>query len=87
MMSNYFIVLILNLIFLPPMLSLLSLVSFISEFFLIMVNSIVFIFSTLKLTVFRMSYLITTLLTFYRIFIISFTLFPIINLRLSIKDR
>ena len=69
------------------MLSLLSLISFISEFFLIIVNNIVFIFSISKLTVFRMSYLITTLLIFYRIFIISFILPPIMNSRSSIKDR
>ena len=86
-MFSYFIVLILNLIFLPPILSLLSLANFISEFFLIMVNNIVFIFSISKLTVFRMLYLIITLLTFYRIFIISFILPPIINPRLSIKNR
>ena len=87
MIFSYFMTLILNLIFLPPILNLLFLASFISEFFLIMVNSIVSIFSILKLTVFRMPYLIITLLIFYRIFIISFTLFPIINLRLFTKNR
>ena len=44
-----------------------------------MVNNIASIFLILKLTVFRMLYLITTLLTFYRISIILFTLFPMIN--------
>ena len=86
-MPSYLMLLVLNLISLLPMLSLLSSVSFISEFFLIMVNSIVSIFSTLKLTVFRMLYLITTLLTSYKIFIISFILPPIINPRLFIKNR
>ena len=86
-MSSYLIILILNLIFLPPMLSLLSLPNFISKFFFIMVNNIASIFSILKLTVFRMFYLITTLLIFYRISIILFTLPPIINPKLFIKDR
>ena len=69
------------------MLSLLSLVNFISKFFLTMVNSTASIFSILKLTAFRMFYLIITLLTFYRIFTISFILPSIINPKLSIKDR
>ena len=69
------------------MLNLLSLANFISEFFLIIMNSIAFIFSILKLTIFYIFYLITTLLTFYKIFIISFALPPIINPRLFIKDR
>ena len=87
MMPSYFMVLILNLIFLLSILSLLSLASFISEFFFTMVNSIASIFSILKLTIFRMRYLITTLLTFYKTFIISFTLPPIINPKLSIKNK
>ena len=86
-MPSYFIILILNLISLPPMLSLLFLVSFISKFFFTVMNNIVSIFSILKLTVFRMFYLITTLLTFCRISIILFTLLSMMNPKLSIKDR
>ena len=48
-MPSYFVVLTLNLISLPPMLSLLSSASFISEFFLAVVNSTAFVFSTSKL--------------------------------------
>ena len=87
MMLSHLIILILNLISLPPMLSLLSLISFINKFFLIIVNNIAFIFSISKLTIFRMSHLMTTLLIFYKIFTISFILSSIINPRLSIKDR
>ena len=87
MMFSYFIVLILNLIFLLPMLSLLFSANFISEFFFVVMNNIVFVFSISKLTAFRTPYSITILLTFYRIFIILFILLPIMNLRSSIKDR
>ena len=45
-MPSYLIVLILNLISLPPMLSLLSSANFISEFFLAVVNSTASVFST-----------------------------------------
>ena len=86
-MSNYLIILTLNLISLFPILNLLSLANFISKFFLTMINNIASIFSILKLTVFRIPYLIITLLIFYKIFTISFILPPIINPRLSIKNR
>ena len=86
-MLNYFIILILNLISLFPILSLLFLVSLISKFFFTIVNSIVSVFLMSKLTIFRTSYSIIILLTFYRIFTTLFILFPIINSRLSIKDR
>ena len=86
-MPNYLIILILNLISLSPMLSLLSLANLISKFFFIIVNSIVSVFLISKLIIFRTFYSITILLIFYKIFITSFILPPMINLRLSIKDR
>ena len=87
MIPNYLIILILNLIFLPSILSLLSSANFISKFFFIVMNSIAFVFSISKLIIFRTSYSITILLTFYKTFIILFILLPIINPRSSIKDR
>ena len=86
-MFSYLVILILNLISLPPMLSLLSLVSLISEFFFIIVNNIVSVFLMSKLTIFRTSYSIIILLIFYRTFITSFILFSMMNPRLSIKNR
>ena len=86
-MPNYFIILILNLIFLLPMLNLLSSVNFISKFFFVVVNNIVSVFSISKLTVFRTFYLIIILLTFYRIFIMLFILPPMMNFRSFIKNK
>ena len=86
-MPNYLIILILNLISLPPMLNLLSLVNLISKFFFIIMNSTASVFLISKLIIFRTSYSITILLTFYRIFTTSFTLFSIINFRSSIKNK
>ena len=86
-MPNYFIVLILNLISLLPILSLLFLVNLISKFFFIIMNSIASVFLISKLTIFRTLYLITILLIFYKTFITSFILPPIINPRLLIKNR
>ena len=86
-MSNYFIILILNLISLPPILNILFSTNFISKFFLTVVNSIASVFLILKLTIFRTSYSIIILLTFYRIFTILFILLPIMNLRSSIKNK
>ena len=48
MMPSYLIILILNLISLPPMLNLLSLISFISKFFFTVVNNIASIFFDIK---------------------------------------
>ena len=86
-MPSYFIILILNLIFLLSILSLLFSASLISEFFFTVMNSIVSVFLISKLTVFRTPYSITILLTFYRTFTTSFILLSIMNPRLSIKDR
>ena len=69
------------------MLNLLSLASFINKFFLTIINNIASIFLILKLTAFRISYLITTLLTFYKISIILFILPSIINPNTSIKNK
>ena len=87
MIPNYLMVLILNLIFLPPMLNLLSSANFISKFFFAVVNNIASVFSILKLIVFRTSYSITILLTFYKIFIILFILPSIMNPRSFIKNK
>ena len=84
---NYFIILILNLISLLSMLSLLSLTNLINKFFFTIMNSIASVFLISKLTIFRTFYLIIILLTFCRIFITSFILPPIINFRLSIKNK
>ena len=86
-MLNYLIILILNLISLPPMLNLLSLISLISKFFFIIINNTASVFLISKLTVFRTPYSITILLTFYRIFITSFILSSIMNPRLFIKNK
>ena len=77
----------LNLISFFSILSLLSSAIFISEFFLVIINNTISVFSTLKLIALRIPYLITISLTFYRMAIISFILPPIINLRSFIKDR
>ena len=86
-MSNYLIILTLNLISLLPMLSLLSSTNFISEFFLTVMNNIAFVFSISKLTIFRTPYSIIILLTSYRIFTILFILLSIMNPRSSIKNK
>ena len=86
-MPNYLIILTLNLISLPSMLNLLSIVNFISKFFFIVMNSIASVFLISKLTIFRTSYLRTILLTFYRIFITSFILLSIINPKLLMKNK
>ena len=86
-MPNYLIILTLNLIFLPPMLNLLSSANFISKFFLIVVNNIAFVFLISKLIMFPTPYSITILLTFYNIFTISFILPSIINPKSSIKNK
>ena len=86
-MPNYLIILTLNLISLPPILSLLSSANFINKFFFIVINNIISVFSMSKLTIFRTPYSITILLTSYKTFIISFTLPPIMNPKSSIKNR
>ena len=86
-MPSYFITLTLNLIFFLSILSLLFSAIFISKFFLIIINNTVSIFFTSKLTALRISYLIITSLTSYKITTMSSILPPIINLKLSIKNR
>ena len=81
-------VLILNLISVPPIRILLLSANFISEFFLILINSTALVFSMSKLITFLVSYSITISLTFYKVFIISSTfLAPMIKPRSSTKDR
>ena len=85
--SSHLIKLTLNLISFFPILSLLFSAIFICEFFFTIVNNIVFIFFTSKLIALRISYLMITSLSFYRIVTISFILLSIINLKSFIKNR
>ena len=77
----------LNLIFFPPILSLLSSAIFINKFFFVIVNNTASVFSTLKLIALRILHSITTSLTSYRMVIMSFILPSIINFKSFIKNR
>ena len=85
---SYLVVLILNLISVPPIRILLLSVNLISEFFLALMNNTASIFLISKLTAFLAPHSITISLTFYRVFIISPTfLAPMMKPRSSTKDR